>query len=301
MLNRYVLYVLISALAGAAGLILTEILLRAYAISVLSITIQANLVGGLFLLLSSVAQGSRRWRGWPVTDWLRLLVASAATFAAGFLLLYGAVDLIGSSKTSLLGRLEVIFIVALAVIFLGERWTRKHWLAGGLALFGAALVNFDAEAFDLQFGLGELMSLGSVVTFSVGIILLKSLVDRQDGQLVTGFGLLLGAALLMPVAIYQGVAINTIPQAGWLAALLLLVRGLFLGISWVTYNVAMKHIGASRCSVLFLSLVVFTVLLQVSADAIAPGLGLRVPPNLSMSILGGIIICGAVVLLQREA
>ncbi|HIG16455.1 MAG TPA: hypothetical protein EYQ31_03700, partial [Candidatus Handelsmanbacteria bacterium] len=115
---------------------------------------------------------------WPLADWFRLLVASSATFAAAFLLLYKAVDLIGSTKTTLLGRLEVVLIVALAVIFLGERWTRRHWLALGLALLGATVVNFDTAAFNLQFGLGELMSLGAVLSFSVGIILLKSLVDR---------------------------------------------------------------------------------------------------------------------------
>ncbi len=297
---RYTLYVLISALAGAAGLILTEVLLRAYAISVLSIAIQANLVGGLFLLLSSKIQGSRGWRVWPLADWFRLLVASSATFAAAFLLLYKAVDLIGSTKTTLLGRLEVVLIVALAVIFLGERWTRRHWLALGLALLGATVVNFDTAAFNLQFGLGELMSLGAVLSFSVGIILLKSLVDRQDGQLVTGFGLLLGAALLTPVALVEDVSLNTIADVGGLAALLLFVRGLFLGISWVTYNVAMKHIGASRCSVLFLTLVLFTVVLQVGIDAVAPGLGLQIPGNLPMSILGGLIICGAVFLIHRQ-
>lgn len=295
--SRYTLYVLISAFSGAAGVVLTEILLRGYSVPVLHITIVANLAGGLFLLGSAATQGIPLWQRWPLRDWLRLFVASLATFAVGFLLLYKAVDLIGSSKTTLFGRLEVIFIVGLAVVFFGERWTRRHWIAGALALTGAALVNFDPKVYELHVGTGELVSLGSVLSFSVGIILLKSLVDRLDGTIITGFGLLFGAALLIPVALYEGLA-NTIGTISVL--LLLLVRGLFLGISWVTYNVAMKHIGASRCSVLFLSIVFFTVALQLLVNSISPELELRVPDNLAMSALGGVVIGSAVFLIHRE-
>jgi drug/metabolite transporter (DMT)-like permease len=298
--NRYTLYVLTSALAGAAGMVLTEILLRFWTVPALAIAIPANFIGGLFVLMGAAAQGTRGWRGWPVSDWLRLLAAAAATFALGFLLLYEAVDLIGSSKATLLGRLEVIFVVGLAVIFLGETWTRRHWLAGGLALVGAVIVNFDLHAFDLRFGLGELLALLAVFAFAVGIVLLKTLVDRHDGQLVTGFGLLLGAAMLTLFGLHDGMAFDAVRDAGWWAALVLLVRGLLLGISWVTYNVAMKTLGASLCSVLFLSVAFFTVLLQLVVDALAPGLGLRVPHNLFTALLGGVIIGASVLLIHRE-
>lgn len=298
--NRYTLYVLISALAGAAGMILTEILLRFWTVPALAIAIPANFIGGLFVLMGAAAQGTRGWSGWPVSDWLRLLAAATTTFALGFLLLYEAVDLIGSSKATLLGRLEVVFVVGLAVIFLGETWTRRHWLAGGLALVGAIFVNFDLHAFDLRFGLGELLALLAVFAFAVGIVLLKTLVDRHDGQLVTGFGLLLGAAVLTLFGLHDGMAVDAVRDAGWWAALVLLVRGLLLGISWVTYNVAMKTLGASRCSVLFLSVAFFTILLQLVIDALAPGLGLRVPDNLLTALLGGVVIGASVLLIHRE-
>lgn len=297
--RRYTVYVLISAVASAAGINATEILLRRYGLSALDIAIPANTVGGLFLLLAAAAQGTRGWRHWPAADWLRLLVAAAATYALAFLLLYEAIDHIGSSKVTLLGRLEVVFIVALAVVFLGERWTLRHWIASALALAGAALVNFDPVAFDLQIGLGEVLSLLAALSFSIGIVVLKSLVDRQDGQLVTGFGLLLGAALLTPFALHQDLAFTTLGDAGWGELLMLFVRGLLLGVAWVTYNVAMKHLGASRCTVMFLSVVVFTVAIQLILNAVAPGLALRVPGNLLTALLGGAVIGVAVFLLQR--
>ena len=298
--RRYTLYVLASAVASAAGIITTEILLGFYALPALDVVIPANVIGGLLLLSVATVQGNRGWRSWPATDWLRLLAAATATYALAFVLLYEAIGRIGSSKVTLLGRLEVIFIVGLSVIFLGERWTLRHWIASGLALAGAALVNFDPAALDLQIGPGEILSLLAALVFSVGIVVLKSLVDRQDGLLVTGFGLLLGAALLTPFALYQGTAFTALREAGAGTALTLVLRGLFLGIAWVTYNVAMKHLGASRCTVMFLTIVVFTVAMQLLLNALAPGLGLRVPGNLLTALVGGTIIGGAVFLLQRQ-
>ena len=297
---RYVLYVFLSALTGAGGVILTEILLRFWTVPALHIAIPASLIGGCFLLLGAALQRTCGWIDWPATDWLRLLAAAGATFGLGFLLLYEAIDLIGASKTLLLSRLEVIFIVSLAVVFLGETWTRRHWFACVLALCGTVLVTFDPDALDLRFALGEMIAVLAALVFAVGIILLKSLVDHRDGQLVTGYGLLLGAIMLLPFALYEGLSLQILADlSGW-GLLALLFRGLFLGISWVTYNIAMKHLGASHCTVLFLSVVVFTVVLQVSIDGAFPELGLRVPANLFASLVGGGIICVAVILLQRQ-
>jgi drug/metabolite transporter (DMT)-like permease len=277
------------------------VLLRSVPIAALDVTVVANLVGGFVLLAAAWRGGARGWRGWPAGDWLRLAVASLTIYAAGFLLFYEAIDLIGASKTALLGRLEVLFIVGLAVLFLRERWQPRHWLASGLALMGAALVNLDAEALNLRVGLGEVLTIASAFLFAAGIVVLKSLVDRQDGQIVTGYGLLLGALLLLPVALWQGTAAASAEQVGAVVAVALLVRGLFLGLSWVTYNVAMRHIGASPAAVLFLSVVVFTVVLQLLVDAVAPQLGLRVPDNLGAALAGGVLIGIAVILIHHDA
>jgi drug/metabolite transporter (DMT)-like permease len=304
---RYVVYVLTSAIAAAAGMILTEIALRYLSISSLLIAVPSNSVGGLFILTSAWLAGSTGWRRWPRADWTRLAAAAVAIYALGFFLMYEAVQRIGSGKAALLGRLEVLIVVGLAVLFLGERWSRRHWLATLLAVGGATLVNFDSDVVRLSLGVGEILILLAALVYAIGIVTLKSLVDRQDGQVVTGYGLLLGAGMLLPFAWTDGWAwLATEPSAtsgvlpGWAIGALLGARGVLLGISWVTYNVAMKHIGASRCSVLFLSVVLFTVLLQLVVDGLAPGLGLQVPPNLTVALLGGAIIGVAVFLIQAQ-
>ena len=296
---RYVAFVVFSALVSAAGLNVTEILLRA-SVPAVGIAVSANVSGGLLLLAVSALQGARGWRGWPARDWLRLGAAATAIYAGGFVLLYMAVDAAGASTVALLGRIQVVYVVGLAVFFLGEPWTRRHWIASLLALAGVALVTYDPAAVDLRLGIGEILTLLSAFVYAVGIIVLKTLVDRQDGRVVTGYGLLLGALLLAPFAATDGESLAAVVDGPpWTAALLLL-RGLLLGLAWVTYNIAMRHIGAARAAVLFLTGVVFTVGLQLALDAVAPQLGMRVPGNLLPALGGGVLIGGAVVLLHRQ-
>ena len=82
--------------------------------------------------------------------------------------------------------------------------------------------------------------------------------------------------------------------------LVVVVMSLLRGLSWSTYAIAMRHIGASRCSILFLTSVFFIVAMQVGLDAMMPGLGLQVPANLSTALGGGSLIVLGIVLLQRS-
>lgn len=297
---RYTLLVLFSAFVSAVGINVTEILLRAFTVPAVGIAASANLVGGSFLLAAAAAQGVRGWGGWPLRDWLRLGVAAAVIYALGFVLLYLSVDLVGVSTVSFLGRLQVLFIVILAVLFLGEAWTRRHWAASGLAVVGVGLVAYDPATVDLQFGAGEGLAVLSAFVYAAGIIVLKTLVDRQDGQVVTGYGLLIGAVLLIPFALADGVSLAAVSDGWpWVGAVLGL-RGLLLGLAWVTYNVAMRHVGAARASVLFLAGVAFSVGLQLAVNAAAPQVGVRVPGNLPSALCGGILICASIVLLERR-
>ena len=136
---------------------------------------------------------------------------------------------------------------------------------------------------------------------AAGIVILKPLVVRRDPQFATGLGLLAGAVCLGPFLLLgMGEPEVSILAAGPLLMVLMVIRGILLGLSWAAYNAAMRHIGASRCAVLFLSVSFLTVALQVLVDAIAPGLGLRVPVNLETAVAGGAVISVAVALVQRH-
>ncbi len=297
---RCSLYVLASAASAAGGLLLTEIALNFYSATPLQIAFLANTVGGIFLLLPCL-RGGRPWRGWSAGEWLRFAVSAVAIYAAGFVLLFAAIARIGASKVILLGRVEAIFVVALAVVFLREHWSARHWFATFLALAGASLISFDPGVLQLAISWGDALTLLASLVVAAGIVILKPLVVRRDPQFVTGLGLLAGAVCLGPF-LYLGPAAPEVPVLAAAPLLLVLVgvRGLLLGISWAAYNAAMRHIDASRCAVLFLSVSFLTVALQVLVDAAAPGLGLRLPCNLATAVAGGVVISVAVALVQRH-
>ena len=74
--------------------------------------------------------------------------------------------------------------------------------------------------------------------------------------------------------------------------------GCFRGLAWFFYYTSMRHIGASRASIIFLSSGFFTVLFQVSLAAFLPNLGLQPPQSLTAVILGGVLIAIGIVILQ---
>ncbi|MEE2659039.1 MAG: DMT family transporter [Candidatus Latescibacterota bacterium] len=299
--NRYSLHILASAVFGAAGQLVSEIAFRRTEISALEFATVSNIVGGAFLLVIARMRGTSESLSWSRVDLTRLAMASTAMYAIGFLLAYEAIDLIGVSKFSLLGRLEVVFIVALAVWFLGESWSLKHWLATLSAVFGAALTNLHPEDWQLQVGRGEVLTVLSTMVFAGGIVALKPLLHRQDGKIVTGAGLLIGATMLAPALLLEsGAAVQRAVLTSPLALLLVAFRGVLLAMSWVTFNVAIVHIGASRGSAIFLTIVPFTVIMQLVTSELAPSIGLRVPENLSIALIGGAIVLGAVLVIQRQ-
>ena len=305
--TRYSLYALISAITASSAIVLTEVAMGFYAVSPLLIALYSSVIGGLILMGPIVRRGTGFWRGWPRSDWVRFVAASLAIFVVGMLLVFVAIDQIGASKSAMIGRLESLFVVALAVLILGERWPARRWLATAITLAGTFVVNFDPEALQLTIGFGEWLALTAALVFASGIIIFKPLLDRHDAQLLTGSAMVLGAVVLLPVCIYfdvwssaagDGVAQTDGP--GQFVLLTLLAMSVLRGLSWSTYSIAMRHIGASRCSILFLTSVFLIVAIQVGLDAIAPGLGLRVPANLTTAVAGGSLIVLGIVLLQRS-
>ena len=305
--TRYSFYVLISALTASSSIILTEIALRFYVIPPPLIALYTNAAGGLFLLLPILRQGTGFWRRWPRSDWVRFIVAAFALYVAGMVLAFIAIGMIGAGKSALISRLEALFVVGLAVLILGERWSARRWVASFIALAGTLLVNFDPQSWQLTLGLGEVLTLTAALVFAGGIVIIKPLLDRYDGQLLTGSAMLVACVFLVPFCFFLDVLPGQVEAGetasetlGWLALGILILMSLLRGISWSTYIIAMRYIGASRCAILFLTTAFFTVGLQVGVDAIAPGLGLQVPPNLLPAIAGGALIILGIFILQRS-
>lgn len=304
--NRYSVVALASAVLAAAAIVMTEVAMRFFAVSPLLTALYSGVIGGLLLAAPLARSGINFFRGWPRGDWIRFIVGSLLVFVVGMVLNFLAIDLIGSSKSAMISRLESLFVIALAVVILGEEWTRRRWFASAVTLVGTLIVNFDSETFELSLGAGEWLNLVAALVFASGIIIIKPMLDRHDIPMLTGSAMLLGALVLTPICTWLDSGLGSLGSnaqthgPGWLPLALLILMGLSRALSWWTYYSAMRHIGAARCSTFFLTSVVFIVVLQLAVDTIAPGLGLQVPPNLLPVLAGGTLIVLGILMLQRS-
>jgi drug/metabolite transporter (DMT)-like permease len=225
-----------------------------------------------------------------------VVAAALFIYAIGFLASFNAVKLIGSGKVALLGQLETVFVVMLAIIFLGERLTAWRWSAGGVALFGVAFINFDLQAWQFSLSWGELLATLAPLAVASGIVTVKPVLDQADARLVTGLALGLGGIILAPLLLFsQSPLVLSAGVLGVIAAM-----GVIRGLAWLLYNLGLQHLDAARCAIIFLSYAFFTVLIQLIVASLAPGLDLQLPSNLFAALAGGLLVAAGIVILQLE-
>ena len=131
---------------------------------------------------------------------------------------------------------------------------------------------------------------------AVGIIVLKPLLDIADARWVTGLALLFGFLFLTPLIPF----LNSPSELGWASLVVIAVMGMTRGWAWLAYNASLRHIGVSRSSILFLSFAIFAVGLQAIVAWLGPTLGLQLPTNLLVALIGGGLVAVGIIILQTD-
>ncbi|MEM7536340.1 MAG: DMT family transporter [Chloroflexota bacterium] len=289
-------YVLLAATCAAFSWIFAETLLQFYGVPLIWAIILSNVAGGISLIAFSIR--SSQPSVWTLSrkQWRNLIIVSICLYVASTLGSYYSVLLIGSGKSTLLGLLQSPVVVIFAIVFLSERLQSKHWIAGGFILLGAFLINFNPNAFTLEIGIGESARIATTIFVAVGIILMKPIVAQVNAIQATGVSILISVIfLLMALPLFDVELQLNVP-----IFVLLTIVGILRGLSWLLYYIALPVIGVSRGIILFGSNAFFTVLLQVAVVAMLPFLGLKLPSNLLMALLGGVFMLGGIALMNRS-
>lgn len=294
--TRYSFYVLLSGFTAAISFVTTEIAIRSYQVDPLLVIVLGNFVGGGTLLIASTKSAATLRVVRKPRNLLGVMIVALCIYTFAYLLSFNAIGQIGSGKAALLGQLETVFVVILAIFFLGEEFTPRRWLAGILALGGMFFINFDLQALQLTLGWGEIAAMLAPLCIATGIIIAKPILDRVDARWVTGLALVMGGTFLLPFVPF---VVSSV-ELGWAALLVIVLMGLMRGTAWLTYNVSLRHIGASKCAIIFLSYAFFTVMLQAVIVRLGPSLGLQLPTNLLAALGGGVLIAAGIVVLQTE-
>ncbi len=226
----------------------------------------------------------RRWRhGVPVPG-PRPVYALLGLFEPGLAYAGLTFGLMYTSAVSgsLLGGLEGLLVVVLAVILLHERLSHRGLLALAVATVGVAMVT--AAHTTLRAGIGDLLIVGGVLAAAGYVLLAGRLEDGTNPVSMTAWQFTFGLLFTLPFLVLRwGLGTETprahIPPSAWLAALM--VGGIGFTASFLLYNSVVTKVAASVSGMMLNLIPLFGLAAAVLV------LGERVT---TLQVAGGILI-----------
>ncbi|HII39660.1 MAG TPA: DMT family transporter [Thermoplasmata archaeon] len=219
---------------------------------------------------------------------LLVLVSCAGAVAAPVVYYFGLVGTT-AANASLLSNSESVFTVVIAFTFLGERLTRRGYLALAGIVFGAFTVTTQLEVGNLaavQYLPGNLLLI--LGTFFWGVDNNGSTVLSRRSRIVPMISakLLLGSALLVPVLLVTGAPLLPSGPDAWL--ILVIAFGGEL-VAEVLFYHALRVIGAIRAGSILSASALWGVLISL---ALFPG-----EPLTATQLAGGALMILATIAL----
>lgn len=296
--SKYIAVVLLSALVVSFESVAIEGALNTANLDLMLVSAFPSIVGGLILMgfyprATLKVTKDLGMRGWASMAMLCILAA------AGVILWFDAVGRIGAGKEAILGggSSEVLFVVILSAVFLSERLKKLEALGSVMIVLGVFIVLANVEDVGLTMGLGEVEAILSSFFLALSIIFATHLLKTHALTPFSGLELLISGLMVFVLGISLG-WIGWPNANGWL---ILVALGAFPAIGLLTYNAGLPKIGASLTSVLFALNGIMTVGVQVLVLVAAPDANVRLPQNVALALLGGLIAFSGVYLVNRRA
>jgi drug/metabolite transporter (DMT)-like permease len=186
----------------------------------------------------------------------RLKAADLWTFAyLGFLLVAVnqfcftlGLSYTSSGHSSLVLAVGPILVLILACAIKQETFTTSKILGMAIAFSGAVILVTE-QGLDIHHSAtlaGDLITFTGSSAFSVYVVLGKKVAREYDSVSMNTFCLLVGAILLLPLAIRQGIRLDwrSIPWQGW--AGVFYMAGISSVAAYILFYWALRHMDASR-------------------------------------------------------
>lgn len=285
----------LAIVAMASEAVIVELFYVVYKIPTLTVAAIAIPIAGLILLLMRrkgvLTLFKRQYKSILLISFL---------FAITEFMWYDALPKVGASKLSLIELLETIIIIALAWIFLNEKFTNKKIVGGCIVLIGIVIsLSLETTTSSVpggaaRFGIGEIEAVLAAVSAAIYIILVTRLLRTYDELHVTGFALLLSGLMLQLQWLFVSRQVNSIEWTWLLILTPILPLTVFL-FQFMSY----ARIGASLTSIIvsthvFLVIIIQAILYYYSEIPVA------LPENLLLASIGGIVSVGGIVILERD-
>jgi drug/metabolite transporter (DMT)-like permease len=154
-------------------------------LSPLSLFFLSELLTGFFVMFSfgvmPVFRGLARLKGKDLRSMILVGLLSGTTAP---LLLFSGLRLSTAVNASLFGNLEPVFLVMLAVLVLGERFTQRHIVAGIAVLIGMVTISLRGFTDGLQWNAGDVLLVLASLAFAVGSIVFRKKLRHAQPHLV---------------------------------------------------------------------------------------------------------------------
>ncbi|MCA6093424.1 EamA family transporter [Streptomyces sp. SCA3-4] len=220
--------------------------------------------------------------------WWRALVLGALNIGAFFALLFVAAYRLPGGVAATVGAIAPLLTAGLSAGLLGERLSPRTVIAGAAGVAGVSLLVLQADA-RLDF-VGVAAALGGTVVMATGVVLSKRWASPAPLLATTGWQLVAGGALLLPVALFvEGMpppSLTTGNLAGY--AYLTIVGSALAYALWFR---GLRELPAT--DVAFLGLLSPTVATTVGWLALGQSLS-------AAQMVGGLIVLGALAAAQKH-
>lgn len=256
----------------------------------------------LFNSLASLPGLLRRrsdFRSLTAKQWLGLIYIGAGASALGAILyVQGAVVMnYNFTVAALLQKLQPLFAITLAVVFLKERLTKKFWVLALPALFGAYLVTFGLTSPQSLWSggshvsfVGPLLAIGAAALWAGGTVVGRGLMTKVNLNLVNGLRFVFGLLFLLGyVLVFEKMQFPEMTGLYWRNVFIIaMLTGFF---ALLLYYYGLKSTRASVATLMELGY----PLALTAVNWIFLGITLS-----AAQIAGGVILLAAITLLSWE-
>ena len=195
---------------------------------------------------------------------------------------------VSAGPASFIINVNPIITAALAMIFLGERFSRRAWSGTALSFAGIGLIALG-EGDALRIDMGALLILGSAFCNSITTVVQKPLFARHKPLTVSAWNMVIGALLLAPFLPSAAGQAQVAPMEGLIAAIYLgLVPSLIAYASW---TIVLSRLPASRASNFMYCVPPVATLMGFLWLGEAPS---------ALSLIGGAMALGGVILVNLK-
>lgn len=216
--------------------------LSAGALSLGRLVVAAAMLGVMMLVQDRRSVAALPWPG--RRHWPRLLIVGVVWFGIYNIALNQAERLIDAGTAAMLVNVGPLLIAILAGLLLGEGFPRPLIVGSVIAFAGVVLIGTATSTVEGVDMLGVVLCLVAAVSYAVGVVAQKPLLDDLSGLRVTWLACVIGAVVCLPYApaLVREVAAAQLASVWWMVYL-----GVFpTALGFTTWAYALARTSAGR-------------------------------------------------------